>query len=438
MPLTFHNNAICLSGLAGTKLKCDVIRDYYPFWWKITSGGHRLNYQNPTAIIEMNAASGEVFLEDSKETVLGSAGHALELKANSPDTYNLKIVLIESNRDCFDNLEKVIARRWPAIDLNEAKGPIDANTSGIFLLNKNVDDAINDLNRLYLGNSLFFFDPLRSVEYSILSQVAMMRMPSAFKTGTEYFIFSFTSDWCLGRNDFPPLPTSLEKDDWTTAEARTVKQADELFGSKEWRKFILTERFSNKQKQIIFMQLYKNRLHRWFRYVLALPFNPKENQLFHLILCSNYEAGVRRTNDAYTSITGNPRFSPNNKEAIEKFRALYPKLFTNISGNRRPVEWKILWKIIRQPEEGLCDFQCHDLMLEEPDSKRRIEALHWLLSKDYLKVIRIDNAWKHKMRRYTIQWNTVKDKLGVDMPPKLRPISPQQLKLRRLLNADEE
>ncbi len=36
-----------LSGLAGTKLKCDVIADYYPFWWSITSGGPSLNYRNP-------------------------------------------------------------------------------------------------------------------------------------------------------------------------------------------------------------------------------------------------------------------------------------------------------------------------------------------------------------------------------------------------------
>ena len=78
MPLKFHNNAICLSGLAGTKVKCDVIGDYYPFWRKITSRGPRLNYQNPTAIIEMNAASGEVYIEDLGITVLGSAGHALE------------------------------------------------------------------------------------------------------------------------------------------------------------------------------------------------------------------------------------------------------------------------------------------------------------------------------------------------------------------------
>lgn len=38
-PLEFVEDAICLSGLTGTKLKSDVIGQYYPFWWGITSTG---------------------------------------------------------------------------------------------------------------------------------------------------------------------------------------------------------------------------------------------------------------------------------------------------------------------------------------------------------------------------------------------------------------
>jgi three-Cys-motif partner protein len=437
MSLKFHHNAICLSGLAGTKLKCDVIGDYYPFWWKITSGGARINYQNPTAIVEMNAASGEVYIEDLQMTVLGSAGHALELKVKNPNTNNLKVILIENDSRCFSNLEKVIECRWPSIDLNEAKGPIDSNKSGIYLLKKDVNDALAAISKLHLGNSLYFFDPLRSVEYSTLNQVVVERIPSTFKTGTEFFIFSFTSDWFLGRNDFAPLPSTLDKTVWTIGEAKTVEQADDLFGSKQWRKSILTDSISIKQKQTIFIRLYKNRLHRWFRYVLALPFNPKEQQLFNLILCSNYEVGVRMTKDAYSSITGNPKYSPSNEAALTKFKRLHPKLFENIRGNRRPAEWKILWKIIKQHEESLCDFQCTDLVREEPDPKARIEALHWLLENDYLKLVNIDNAWKHKRRRYAIKWSTVKAKLEVEMPPKLRPISQQHLKSMKLENEEE-
>ena len=72
-PLEFYGDAISLSGLTGTKLKCDVIGIYYPFWWKITSGGASREYQWPTAIVELNAATGEVYVKDSQETVLGSA-----------------------------------------------------------------------------------------------------------------------------------------------------------------------------------------------------------------------------------------------------------------------------------------------------------------------------------------------------------------------------
>ena len=82
LPLEFVGDAISLSELTGTRLKCDVIRTYYPFWWRITSGGPRVGYQYNTAIVELNAATGEVYIEDTKETLLGSAGHALNLKIN--------------------------------------------------------------------------------------------------------------------------------------------------------------------------------------------------------------------------------------------------------------------------------------------------------------------------------------------------------------------
>jgi len=92
MALKFVQDAICLSGLTGSKLKCDVIGEYYPFWWGITSGGQTANYEWPTAIVELDAATGEVYIEDTKETILGSAGHALELKVKNHHTGNLKVV----------------------------------------------------------------------------------------------------------------------------------------------------------------------------------------------------------------------------------------------------------------------------------------------------------------------------------------------------------
>lgn len=119
--LEFVGDAICLSGLTGTRLKSEVIGKYYPFWWSITSGGKNENYRYSTAIVELNAATGEVHIKDTGETILGSAGHLLELKVRSPNTSNFKVVLIEDNLDCYAHLKKVVRRRWPNVSIEEAE-----------------------------------------------------------------------------------------------------------------------------------------------------------------------------------------------------------------------------------------------------------------------------------------------------------------------------
>ena len=73
MPLEFKQDAICLSGLTGSKLKCAVIGKYYPFWWSITSGGQNRNYPFPTAIVELDAATGESHIKETSEVILGSS-----------------------------------------------------------------------------------------------------------------------------------------------------------------------------------------------------------------------------------------------------------------------------------------------------------------------------------------------------------------------------
>ncbi len=170
-PLEFRGDAISLSGLTGTRLKCDVIGTYYPFWWKITSGGKAENYQKATSIVELNAATGEVYIKDSGEIVLGSAGHALELKVNhlnenDVDTGNLKIVLVEDNQECYAGLKRVIKRRWSQVPIEMAEGPISENSSNIYLFNDTLDGALKSLEALELGNAIFYFDPLRSVGWN--------------------------------------------------------------------------------------------------------------------------------------------------------------------------------------------------------------------------------------------------------------------------------
>ena len=416
-------DAICLSGLTGTKLKCDVIGGYYPFWWNITSGGPSKEHRYNTAIVELNAATGEVFIEDIQETVLGSAGHALDLKASSSQTGNLKVILIEEHPECYAHLKRVIRRRWSSISVSEAKGPIESNSSNVYLLNMTLDDALEKIQDLELGNALYFFDPLRSVEYTTIDKVAEKRMKYFYQTRTEFFIFVFTSDWFLGRDDFAPLPCTLEEEVWTEGEKETVSDADALFGNKEWRGRILNEN-PIKDKERTLIELYRSRLHKWFRYVLPLPFNPKEDQIFHLILCSNYEAGVRMTRNFYALKTGNPKYSPDNDAAFRRFQRLHPEIFIDLSGRRRPLQWRILWKTITQHEEGICDCLCPDLMKIELDTQ---VLLTWLEEKGYLNLVHIENAWKHPIKQYELNWEFIKEKLGVAPPPPLRPLSVEEI-----------
>ena len=400
---------------------------YYWFWWKITSGGPRKEHPYTTAIVELNAATGEVFIEDTDETVLGSAGHALQLKVEKrPHTKNLKVVLIEEHPDCYVHLKNVIKRRWPIISISEAEGPIAENSSNIYLINETLDNALEAIGDLDLGNALYFFDPLRSVEYTNIENVAGKRMDSFYKTGTEFYIFVFTSDWFLGRDDFAPLPHTFRENLWTDEEIETVSEADSLFGNTEWRNQVLNNNAIEKREKTL-INLYRRRLHKWFRYVFPMPYNPKENQVFHLILCSNYETGVRATRDFYCSKTSNPKYSPNNRSALERFRRLHPEIFRGLAGNRRPLQWRILWKIIREHEEGICDCMCADLIDVVPNHRARLTFLNWLKEKGYLNRLDIENAWGSPIEQYKLNWAALKERLGVDMPPPLTPLAPKDV-----------
>jgi len=429
MPLRFVGTAISLSGPTGSKLKCEIIGDYYPFWWSITSGGARKDYRIKTAIIELNAATGEIFIDETKETILGSAGHALELKVNNPNTYNLKIVLVEDNLECYLQLKEVIKKRWKAVSIAQAEGQITSNNSNIYLLNKQLSDALDLIDKIKLGNTLalFYFDPLLMVEYETLERVAARRMRYFFKTGTEFIIFLFTSDWFQGRGEFCALPSTTNEETWTCGERKTVSGADKLFGDEIWRSRLLNKN-PLQEKERIMIEEYKTRLNKWFRYVLALPFNPKEQQLFHLLICSNYETGIRMTRDEYSKKTGNPKYSPDVNQAFEKFKVHHPETFKRLTGRKRkPSEWKVLWRIIRQHEDGICDSYCEDLKsIEEPPKLKRI--LSWLLLKRYLEFFPVKNAWNWSVTRYKLNWTVVTSKLGVQPPPELKPISPEQFR----------
>jgi three-Cys-motif partner protein len=431
MALELVRDAISLSGLTGSKLKCEIIGEYYRFWWNITSGGARANYDWPTAIVELDAATGEVYIKDTKETILGSSGHALDLKCSDPKTRRLKVILVEKDADCYNHLKRVISRRWSNVNINLAEGPIHRNTSNIYLLNVDLDRALDTIGRIKLGNALFFFDPLRSVEYQAIGKVAGNRMKTYYRKGTEFIVFLFTSDWFLGRDDFAGVPTTVDETNWSTEEKRTAAEADALFGDTEWRSEIVNSNpIYERENRLV--EVYRNRLHKWFRYVLPMPFNPKANQIFHLILCSNFEIGVRATRNFFCGKTDNPEYRPDNKVAFGRFRNLHQEVLEGLSGNRRPKQWLTLWRIIAGHEEGICDCMCSDLEdIEESDEKRK-ELLEWLEHNEYLTRYDNDNAWELPIIQYKLNWATIKSRLGVDPPPPLKPLSLKPLSLKEI------
>ena len=374
----------------------------------------------------MNAASGEVFLEDSRETVLGSSGHAVELKVSRhPDSRELKVVLVEENSECFNHLKNVLSNRWPSISIQDAEKITDQTTSNVFLINQDLTKAIDSIEKISnLGNSLFFFDPLRNVSYSAIDTVARTRIKRFLQTGTEFLIFVFTSDWFLGRKNFSPLPNTHEEEKWSEGERTTVALADDLFGAKLWRKYLLNNNPIAERERIL-IRLYQYRLLKWFRYALALPFQPKKAQSYHIILCSNYEAGIRATRDFYCSKTNNERYSPDNNLAFSQFKNLHPELFLTIQGRERPLEWKMIWKVIRDHDSGVCDFLCPDFRELERDIRNIHRSLVWLESKGYVRELKVPHAWSsQRCKRYWLNWQTVAKNLKIKPPTPLVPLAP--------------
>ena len=101
MPVEIEENSLCLSGETGTKLKTQIIERYYSFWLSVTTRG-RGRFADKVHIVEMNAGTGQVKIEETGEIILGSAGHALELKYGPKRLLNkkLRIVLIEPHEEC--------------------------------------------------------------------------------------------------------------------------------------------------------------------------------------------------------------------------------------------------------------------------------------------------------------------------------------------------
>lgn len=421
MTLRFQGDAIELSGTTGTLLKSEILGDYYEVWWKITSGGDKKKAHSlPTAIVELDAGSGENYISDTKETILGSSGHALQLKAETPGTSELKLVLVERDGQCFSHLQNVIKRRWKVLRWTEQVVEGDVR-SDVFLINKDLPNALEEIQKIKLGNSLFFFDPLLFTPWEHIENVARRRIRTYYHTGTEFIVFLFTSDWFAGR---PPLvaslPTENDGKSWTVEQKEAVLKVDSLFGHNEWRPRLLNSKHAP-EKMNALVELYRERLHKWFRYVVPFPFEPKTGQLYHLFMCSNYETGVRVTRDFYAMYTQNEPYKPDNRKTYDKFIGHHPE--KRMKGNSKSDEWQILWKVIRYHEEGLCDIHCRDIIDVQQDESTRKLVMEWLASKGYLsKTTNMTDAWDDIPDLYRLNWSYVTEKLGVFPPAPFRPL----------------
>ena len=108
------------------------------------------------------------------------------------------------------------------------------------------------------------------------------------------------------------------------------------------------------------------------------------------------------TKDYYSKQTGNPPYKPDNRAAYDKFKRLHRELTYRLIGAQRPAEWKILWKIITQHEEGLCDCQSWDLIAEADFPEETQTNLEWLKEKGYLVESDIKDAWNSEIKQYVL------------------------------------
>ena len=423
MPLEFHNNAIVLSGVLGTKLKSKIINKYYNLWWWITSGGPNVNFKYPTSIVEMNAATGEVYIKETSETILGSAGCALNLKFNNIHIKNpnLTLILVENDNNCIENLKKVIKRRFPKAKINDEPSCIDEDINQCVIIRKDVNEAIDTVNDLEIGGrTIYFFDPLLSIDMDPLRKVYEKRIESPFFSGVEFLIFFFTSDWIYGRNGFTPLPKISDFENWSDNEKITVESLNNVLGADGWYNEILTdEEPSIRIKKLI--NIYQEQLFNLFRFVIPMPFAPKENQIYHLIFCTNYYAGANIFTNFYSTATNN-EWKPDNRTYYNKFKVLHRGDIIFPRGNRRPSEWKILWQLIKNYRFGKFDTHCRDLKEKEPYISKLHKSMKWLISKAYIKKYRNSNEKFNTLPRYELIWPTITKNLGLEKPPSLEPI----------------
>jgi len=72
---------------------------------------------------------------------------------------------------------------------------------------------------------------------------------------------------------------------------------------------------------------------------------------------------------------------------------------------------------------------CSDLRDIEEDPEKRQHLLEWHEEKGYLTPINIENAWDSSINQYKLNWDILQERLGVDPPTPLVPLSPEEMKV---------
>ena len=428
MPLEFHDDAIILSGIYGTELKTSIIANYYKFWLNVTTRGS----WGDVNIIEMNAGTGEIYIEDTKQTILGSAGHVLDLKyGQSGAIYSkLNIILIEEDNECRKHLNNVLKRRWPRAELVNSDGKKRWSRDGEVVLYNDADTFLNESSSgELLGISLFYFDPLLSVSWELIERITKSRIIDPFQIGTEFLIFFFTSDWINGRKKFHALPRTKEISSWNAGERKSVQFADETFGNRSWLD-IMTSESDDEQLKNGLIELYKSKLRVWFRFVVPLPFVPKRNELYHVFCCSNFSVGTSVLSSIYGEYAQSFGLQADNNSTYNIFKAKYPSLLADLSPRKRPVEWRVLWHVMRNHADGICDNRCRTLLEIAGNEQNVKKKIKWLEKENYLKQFNVQYwPWDApKFTIYQIDWEVVNEKLNVDRPIIAEPLQPPKNK----------
>jgi hypothetical protein len=129
----------------------------------------------------------------------------------------------------------------------------------------------------------------------------------------------------------------------------------------------------------------------------------------------------------YSTITENPPYSPDSQKAYKNFMAIHPELLKHISGRKRPLQWKILWKIITQHEDGVCERECRDFKDLDNNIDVIQKGLNWLCEHNYLQLSPLSRHWGVSIPQYVLKWGKTEERLKLTRPPEFQPISREQL-----------